>query len=67
MVTTLHDYQIYANIEICLFDRDERYQTMEEALVIQKTLLANYIEADEQTEDKPKAVLPVQNESGRIL
>jgi len=50
-----------------LFDRDERYQTMEEALVIQKTLLANYIEADEQTEDKPKAVLPVQNESGRIL
>jgi SAM-dependent methyltransferase len=52
MVTTLYDHGIYANIETWRFDRVMKHQTIEEAMVIWKARLEDYIKITGNVEEK---------------
>ncbi|OPY56217.1 MAG: bifunctional 3-demethylubiquinone-9 3-methyltransferase/ 2-octaprenyl-6-hydroxy phenol methylase [Methanosaeta sp. PtaU1.Bin112] len=54
IVTTLYEQGIYANVDIWRFDKETKYQTIDEAVEIWKTSLGNYTKITEETEEKLK-------------
>jgi len=51
VVTALYDHGIYANLETWQFDKEVKHQTMEEAMEIWKTSLANYTTINYEVEE----------------